>query len=47
MKGYVDLGSTQWFSTLDPWIGDPTTLVLGMNKNKNQISILATRINEN
>ena len=23
MKGWVDLGATQWFQTRDPWIGNP------------------------
>ena len=23
MKGWVDLGATQWFWTQDPWIGNP------------------------
>ena len=23
MKGWVDLGATQWFWTCDPWIGNP------------------------
>ena len=26
MKGWVDLGATQWFWTRDPWIGKSSTL---------------------
>ena len=25
MKGWVNLGATQWFWTRDPWIGNPVT----------------------
>ena len=29
MKGWVDFGTTQCFSTRDPWIGNPAPLPLG------------------
>ena len=28
MKGWVDLGTTQWFWTQDPWIGNPAPSAL-------------------
>ena len=29
MKGWADLGATQWFWTWDPWIGNPALWPLG------------------
>ena len=29
MRGWVDLGATQWFWIWDPWIGDPAPWPLG------------------
>ena len=29
MEGCVNLGTIQWFSTQDPWIGIPVSLPLG------------------
>ena len=29
MKGWVNLGATQWFLTQNPWIGNPASLPLG------------------
>ena len=32
MKGWMDLGATQWFWTWDPWIGNPATYPLDHQK---------------
>ena len=32
MKGWVDLGSTQWFWTWDSWIGNPATCLTWLVK---------------
>ena len=47
MKSWVDFGATQWFSTTDPWIGNPAPQPLGMNENENQINNLTTIMNKN